>query len=476
MTNLEKAQRFKKLYVDAHLLIETIDPPHKSVREDDVSKAIACIDEMLGLLPFDFNIGPVLHTQQPAMLLSFNDPAAIPEEKVVEEYGLTRYLLPDNTVVLRQATMRVALEDKKFSLWNYIVNHEPDQSIVNIYKPLMLAQAVKCLQEFPENTSYMAWEEDMLSLYANQIAWFAYLDENDPAKLEEVVELVKRGFMASNWTRHKYLMETTMQLLLKMGRKEEAWTIAEDGLQRDANDPDFAAIKADADYQHWAATRKQNRDEKEKAYQQELKAARQKATNHFINPDHPLVKQHAALLNLIKQQMVELRFQFEERDYALRTWTLNELEAFEQKTGLTLPDEYKVYLMEVGSGGGNLYFQYDDIIGLDNLYGDRITTLKKPFPITTDQITNLGQVPAGAYFNDGCMLLGYSANQNELYLVMNGKFADEVWADTLHYSEEAGGYFGAATDKRLKLLAFVAESLQANIDGYENASDEGDWM
>jgi hypothetical protein len=74
------------------------------------------------------------------------------------------------------------------------------------------------------------------------------------------------------------------------------------------------------------------------------------------------------------------------------------------------------------------------------------------------------------------MILANSRGQNELYLIANGEFENEVWVDALQYGAEARGFFGAASSKRLKLLEFIAESLLATWDGYENASDAGDWI
>ena len=188
-------------------------------------------------------------------------------------------------------------------------------------------------------------------------------------------------------------------------------------------------------------------------------------------------------------------------EFALGRWSTEELSAFETINGITLPDEYKVYLMEVGSGGP-AYFQMDDVPGVDYLTDEDIDTLKKPFPITSDKSHDIGTdvnsrvypdeeewadilggnmeerfgLPDGAGITDGCILLGYSGSANELYLVANGEFEGEVWVDTLQYGAEAGGCFGAASAKRLKFLEFVAGSLQATLVGYDNVSEQGDWL
>jgi hypothetical protein len=272
-----------------------------------------------------------------------------------------------------------------------------------------------------------------------------------------------------------------------------------------------------------------NANEMEEAAKQELEKAYQaflpfvieeqaKVINQFHNPEHPLVIRYAAMLNLIKQRMVSVKLhlmycgsdwktadeELYEDAFVLNKCSVETLEAFEEKNGIRLPDELKVYLMEIGEDGDD-YFCYGGVNLPDK---KKITSVKKPFPITPDKIHNIKHfwgikawvfpddrdwitegifkkkddlkalfgLPAKAKITDGCLYLGPSHGQNELYLIMNGAFEGEVWVDTLQYGAEARGCLGAASAQRLKFLAFIAESLLARQQGYTTASDQGAWM
>ena len=234
-------------------------------------------------------------------------------------------------------------------------------------------------------------------------------------------------------------------------------------------------------------------EEIHKEFLQAITEEQTKVTDHFINPAHPLVQQHAAALNLIKQRMVVVRLkrvfakkqkgeevtdEYNERFY-LRTWSVQELETFEKAWDLQLPREYKVYLMEIGSGGGAGYFQMGEIGGVDCLKAEELEKLKKSFPITPDKIHDVGNyygvkawvypdserwkaagifqddmqmlfgLPVNTDITDGCLLFACSKGQNDLYVIGNGVFEDEVWSDRLQYGVEVRGCFGAAINMGL---------------------------
>lgn len=261
-------------------------------------------------------------------------------------------------------------------------------------------------------------------------------------------------------------------------------------LKRNPRDPDFQDLKTDPVYLSWAKEAKRAAKEDEKAYQKIVEEEMQKVTDSFRHPDHPLVQQHAAVLNLIKQRMVTIRMEDvrdKEQDgetvskeylddFKLRTYSLKQIESFEQKSGIVLPDEYKVYLLEIGSGGEGIYYDNDGVPALSDLPKSDYKQMAKPFPAVGGKIKTPYNLPDGVKFTDGCILLGYSRAQNALYLVANGDCEGEVWFDTLQYGREAGGKFAPASNKRLKLLAFLAESMKATIDGIWDASEEGDWL
>jgi hypothetical protein len=193
-----------------------------------------------------------------------------------------------------------------------------------------------------------------------------------------------------------------------------------------------------------------------------------------------------------------------EKKFALNKWSLEKLAQYEIENGLRLPDELKVYMMEIGEGG-KIYFSWN---GVSLPEGKYIERSKKPFPITPDKIHNIKHaygwdvkvwvssddenwikmgiykdavemealygLSEGAIISDGCMFLASSRDQDGLYIVMNGVFEGEVWVNTLQYGADAAGCFGAASAQRHTLLQFIAESLLARQENYH--SDQGTWM
>jgi hypothetical protein len=189
-------------------------------------------------------------------------------------------------------------------------------------------------------------------------------------------------------------------------------------------------------------------------FQQFIADEQEKVINQFENPEHPLVIKYAAMLNLVKQRMVRIKYRtFNYRSayrtdnpepfkhaFVLNKCSVQQLEQFEIKHGLHLPDELKVYLMEIGEGGAG-YFRFEGV-HLFKLAGEL-------------QIEGLA-------IQERCLYLGRSRNQDQLYIISNGVYEGEVW---VHTQEEAGtrDCFDVASPQRLTLLAFIAESLLSNI-------------
>lgn len=208
-----------------------------------------------------------------------------------------------------------------------------------------------------------------------------------------------------------------------------------------------------------------------------------KIINQFENPEHPLVVEHAAVLNLIKQRMLstQLHVMYSQSNwqtadearlgerYSLDKWPIEKVTQFEATTELRLPDELKVYLMEVGEGGIG-YFTYGWITLITLANQKSLDKIKKPFPLTPDDMDAILHS-----YTDGCLHLGSSSGQDPLLLIMNGVFEGEVWVDSLQYGEDAGGFFGPATPQRLKFLNFIAASLLAKEENYDT-SKKGDWL
>lgn len=186
-------------------------------------------------------------------------------------------------------------------------------------------------------------------------------------------------------------------------------------------------------------------------FQQFVKQQEEKVCNRFINPQHPLVIQHAAVLDLIKQYMVIIKYRsfdskspYETEDpetlfpneFALNTCSIQKLEQFETEHGLHLPNELKVYLMEIGEGGTG-FFCYGGLY-LYKLAGK--LQLKDPV------------------IQEPCLYLGRSWDENQLYVISGGVHEGEVW---VHTQTEGGSrdHFTPASPQKFALLSFIAESL-----------------
>jgi hypothetical protein len=322
-------------------------------------------------------------------------------------------------------------------------------------------------------------------------------------------------------------------LLLKLKKQEEAFPIVYQTLKEHPDFKDFDDLKNHADYLKWLEKQK-NLEEQEKldkkkadeAFKELLKEEQKKSHDQFINGKHTLVKKHKNVLNQIKKTQIALRLRklyrkngwelLKERmgdhyhdDYGLFLWSEEKINLYERKYKIQLPEELKVYLMEIGEMGHG-YFSWGEGIIMPHDTKE-IEKLKKKFPITSAQIHDLGSylgqkgwiypddnsgfvhlqeqgliprnanaqemfgLPENTNIFDGCMLLGYSMGQNSLYLIMNGEFEGEVWSDTLQYGVESGGCFSVATRKRLKFLDFIAHSLESHRNNYSN-TDDGDWI
>ncbi|SEW34588.1 hypothetical protein SAMN05428988_4167 [Chitinophaga sp. YR573] len=510
-TDIEKIKTFKRLYVDTHQLFV----------EQKIDQAIENVDVLIGMLPLEFPGISQRRKDTRVLLINLEDAEDEPEEKLIFEKGLPKFVIPENARLFYDVDMPTVLDDWKFSMWNRAVELSTDPAIRKKYLALTLVQANYCIAQFGKKERWMDWDVTMFVRYTNHIGWFAYLEEQDTSKLEVALEILEKGFSWSNWNHLRYIKNTKVRLLLKLGKKDEAFLIVEEAFKQDPGYEDFRDLKTDVQYTSWvkekATQEEEAKQEKERAYQSflQLVAAEQaKITDQFENPEHPLVVQHAAVLNLIKQHMLSAKLHVfyhnpewkekYEKKFMLNKWSVEKLAQYEIENGLRLPDELKVYMMEIGEGG-KLYFSSNGVSLPEEKYIERS---KKPFPITPDKIHNIKHaygwdvkvwvysddedwikmgiykdvaemealygLPEGAVISDGCMFLASSRDQDGLYLVMNGVFEGEVWVNTLQYGADAAGCFGAASAQRLKLLQFIAESLLARQGNYN--SDQGTWM
>jgi hypothetical protein len=484
----EKIKSIRRLYPTTRKMMLHFEASAENgqFEEQNTMQAIININEMIALLPSTYPTTSPLYTS-PFFAVNQDDGEDEPNEKEAGFPG-------PGIILFFEFSARTLLEDWKFQIWSRIIFFFKDAR--DKYVPLMLAQADVCLAFFAKDLSWREWEQGMIVFYCNQIGWAALEYEEDPEKLDVALGKMEKGLKYADWKdEHKYIKETWQRLLKKAGRTDKK------------NKPKIE---------------KETKQEEKKAYKSFLRFVAEeqgKVTDQFENPEHPLIIKHAAVLNLIKQRMVSVKLHLQYRDsgwktaneetdedtFVLHKINLKELDQFEKINKLPLPEELKVYLMEIGEGGEG-YFCYG---GVNLPAKAKIKKVKKPFPVTPDKIHPIKHywkinawidpsdkdewveekvfkkkddlealfgLPDKADTKDGCLYLGPSFGQDELYLIMNGAFEGEVWVDTLSSGPEVGGCLGAASQERFTFLPFIAESLLANQQGYVDASDKGAWI
>jgi hypothetical protein len=525
----EKIKAFKGLYTACYSLILAFEEEAAKTGktlEEKVDQAITNMDEMISMLPMQFPSISEGNNKQQMLLINLKDPEDEPKQIATKnKNGYTNYSVPGHVQMLFEESVHMALESWKFQLWSQVNYLSKDPAVLAKYKPLLLAHAKKCMDNFPFKVTMIEWEMNLYLQCANKIGWNAFLEEEDPLKLEEALAIMEKGFVQSNWYQFSYLKDTKVRLLIKMGREEEAYAIVLEGLRHNADHADFRDLKTDEKYLQWLqkekereAAAKKKEEEDYQAFLLFVKKEQEKLADQFVNPDHPLVKEHATVLNLIKQRMLQTRLHIQYKDskwqtpsskfdkwfVELKKWSVEDIAAYEKEHAIRLPDQLKVYLMEIGEGGKH-YYCYG---GVTIPAKKELAAIRKPFPITADKMHPINHdwginawvepdnndwiklkilpksadmqamfgFPDGVTANDGCWYFGDSYGQDGLFLIMNGEFEGEVWVDTLQYGAEAGGCFAQATPQKLYFLPFLAESLRRKSEGYSGNEYTGSWM
>ncbi len=110
-------------------------------------------------------------------------------------------------------------------------------------------------------------------------------------------------------------------------------------------------------------------------------------------------------------------------------WSEKELLSFEKKMGFNLPENFRLYLEKIGDGGAG--FSYEELPSLRKLKGPLLNRMKQKFtlkgPVEGGSRSTLNK--ASGSFLKGCFHLGHRSDGLDLWLVLNGLHAGEVWVD-----------------------------------------------
>jgi hypothetical protein len=95
------------------------------------------------------------------------------------------------------------------------------------------------------------FHEEVVRIAANCVAWDIHLISDKKEELEKALEIVLKGVAYVESEVQCFIYDTQVRVLLKLGRKEDAYRVVKRTLALSPNFGDFQDIKQDADYIAW---------------------------------------------------------------------------------------------------------------------------------------------------------------------------------------------------------------------------------
>jgi hypothetical protein len=160
------------------------------------------------------------------------------------------------------------------------------------------------------------------------------------------------------------------------------------------------------------------------------------------------------------------------------------IEAFEKKYSITLPDEYKSFLTQIGNGGAGPYYGLESLEDslledLDYRETDRLTLPDQPFPLTEawnidfdnlkeDEYTTLKDKEySDPKFKSGLLRLANYGCGVSMNLVVNGPEYGKIWVDDRCNDQGLypDNYFG--NEEKIGFLAWYEMWLDESLDQYK---------
>ncbi|CAA6799014.1 MAG: Unknown protein [uncultured Aureispira sp.] len=122
----------------------------------------------------------------------------------------------------------------------------------------LLRYGKKTFKEFiPEDafiwhyTEEGAFQRECVRIIGNALGWHLFSDTDDVAILEEALYYAERANGQIDGIQHFFIRDTLVRILLKLGRKEEAYQLVAKTLKKYASFSDFQDIKKDKEYKKW---------------------------------------------------------------------------------------------------------------------------------------------------------------------------------------------------------------------------------
>ncbi|ELW2865569.1 hypothetical protein QMI71_003933 [Salmonella enterica] len=123
-----------------------------------------------------------------------------------------------------------------------------------------LSHAKKCMELMADTISAGAifhytdigqFYKEVIRYATNTIAWYSYKHSDSIDELEQALETISHGCSYIDSPDYFYAFDTKVRILLKLGRKEDAFKIVFSCLQQCPDFSDFSDIKKKKEYQDW---------------------------------------------------------------------------------------------------------------------------------------------------------------------------------------------------------------------------------
>ncbi|MBN3905058.1 MAG: SMI1/KNR4 family protein [Nostoc sp. NMS1] len=150
--------------------------------------------------------------------------------------------------------------------------------------------------------------------------------------------------------------------------------------------------------------------------------------------------------NLTQLAILDATFEIfgsESHQYQLKPCLSNkDIQVFESRCNISLPSEYKNFLLEIGNGGagpgyglsGLSGIEYEDVIP-EKLYQEKYEILSKPFPLTEawNDLDLIVKNRNDAYFDNkfiqGTLTIATYGCGIDAILVITGEQSGKIWID-----------------------------------------------